>query len=307
MANEAICFQQPLAPISNGSGSAYASGSVGFYTPSTTNTINVYSDIGLSVALPNPVPLNASGYTSVSTVGSPTPVYLQQTSYDYIIYDSLNAIVLGPVTVSGSAWPGQIQSAAVSSPAANANAYTNRVQATINKASSGTHALFAGTRFDAPTIGAGASTLTEAATVYIAGAPASGTNQYALHVASGGAQFDGESSIILKTFAEKVATVTFSATPTFDLSTANNFTITLSGNITSQTVSNWTAAEGTTVTIHYRQDNSGGHTTAFPAGWRWSGGSVPSITTTANKAAIIILYSPDAGSAIYASVYTDNA
>lgn len=56
---------------------------------------------------------------------------------------------------------------------------------TLTKAGSGTHALFAAVRFQPPTINAGAANLTEAATVYITGAPAVGTNLYALHVASG--------------------------------------------------------------------------------------------------------------------------
>jgi hypothetical protein len=306
MAIEAICFQQPLSPFLNGANAtAYASGSVGFYTPSTLTPLNVYSDVALSVALPNPVPLNASGYTSTSTSGTPTPVYLQQTAYDYYLYDALSATVYGPITVSGSAYPGQVQGIAVVSPLANANGYANRLQSTINKAATGTHALFIGARVDAPTIGAGASSLTEASTLYISGAPSGATTNYALHIAGGTIKSDG--SIVFTTFSEKVQTVAFVATPTFDLSVANNFTITLTGNITSQTVSNWTASQGTTATIRYLQDGSGGHTTAFPGGWKWTGGSVPTITTTASKAAVVVLYSPDGGTTIYASLFVDNA
>lgn len=46
---------------------------------------------------------------------------------------------------------------------------------TINEAASGAHALFAGLRVDAPTIGAGGATVTNTATVYISGAPSGGT------------------------------------------------------------------------------------------------------------------------------------
>jgi|SRR5215472_2922147 len=312
MSNQAICFQQPLAPIVNGStGAPYASGTVGLYTVGTLTPLAVFSDIGLSVTLTNPVPINASGYTSTSPIGTPTPVYLSQSPYDYYIYDSLGATVLGPVTVAGSAWPGALQGIVVASPAANANAYANRLQSTINKATSGTHALFAGVRVDPPTIGAGASTLTEAATVYIVDAPSGGSLAYALHVPSGTVRIDGRLNSLGITsfgaFNESITIVAFSATPVFDLSLSNNFTITLTGNIT-PSVTNWpTGGVSATAAIRLLQDGSGGHSTTLPGGWKWAGGSAPTLTTTANKASIIVLYSPDSGTSIYPTLYTDNA
>ena len=77
------------------------------------------------------------------------------------------------------------------SPGAGISSYQLCVAGTINKFSSGTHALFAGVKLDAPTIGAGAATLTEAATLYITGAPSVGDNQYALHIDAGNARWDG--------------------------------------------------------------------------------------------------------------------
>ena len=67
-----------------------------------------------------------------------------------------------------------------------------RVGGTIIEAGSGTHPLLVGSNFVAPTItGAGAATTT-GATVYISGAPATATNQYALFVDAGTSRFDGD-------------------------------------------------------------------------------------------------------------------
>lgn len=191
MAIMSVGLIEPVLQFEDGNGVPYAGGSISFYVVGTGTLQDVYSDAALTTPLTNPVTLNAAGRTSTSAVGVDTPVYLQQKTYDYTLKDSSGVTVFGPITVAGSQWPGQIQSTSTLSPAANANGYTNRLSTTINKASSGVHALFAGTRFDIPTIGAGASTLTEASTVYIEGAPATGTNQYALHVAAGTSRFDG--------------------------------------------------------------------------------------------------------------------
>ncbi len=191
MAIEAVGLIEPVLQFEDGNGIPYAGGSVTFVIVGTSTPQNVYSDPALTVSLGNVVTLNAAGRSSTSSTGLDTPVYLQQLTYDYTLKDANGTIVYGPVTVSGSQWPGQIQGQAITSPAANANGYANRFTTTLNKAGSGTHALFAGTRFDVPTIGAGASTLTEADTVYIEGAPSTGTTKNALHVAAGNAQFDG--------------------------------------------------------------------------------------------------------------------
>ncbi len=58
-------------------------------------------------------------------------------------------------------------------------------QPTLNEAASGTHVNLFGALFAVPIIGAGAATVTNAATIYIAGAPTAGASNYALLVASG--------------------------------------------------------------------------------------------------------------------------
>ncbi len=191
MAIESVGVIEPLKQYVDADGVPYAGGSLTFTQVGTSVAQSVYSDPALTVSLGNVITLNAAGRTSTSASGPDTAVYCQQLTYDYTLKNAAGTTIWGPITFSGSQWPGQVQGQAILSPAINANGYTNRFSTTINKAGSGTHALFAGTRFDTPTIGAGASTLTEAATVYIEGAPASGTNKYALHVASGAVRIDG--------------------------------------------------------------------------------------------------------------------
>lgn len=72
------------------------------------------------------------------------------------------------------------------SPSVNASAYPLYVQPTITEASSGTHPLFAGAYFAVPQITAGAASVTDAATLYVGGAPnASGASNRSLYVYSG--------------------------------------------------------------------------------------------------------------------------
>jgi hypothetical protein len=57
--------------------------------------------------------------------------------------------------------------------------------------------------------------------------------------------------------------IAFSATPTFNAATANNFKITLTGNVTSSTLSGATA--GQRIIMEIIQDGSGGHTFVWPS------------------------------------------
>ena len=62
---------------------------------------------------------------------------------------------------------------------------------TLNKAATGTHNVFASMQIAAPIIGAGASTLTNAMTLYISGAPSAANNNYALYVSGAQSYFSG--------------------------------------------------------------------------------------------------------------------
>jgi hypothetical protein len=72
------------------------------------------------------------------------------------------------------------------SPAAGADGFLAKIGGTLTEAGSGTHALLAGLHLPVPTITGGAAAVTEAATLYIAGAPAaSGAGNYSGLVAAG--------------------------------------------------------------------------------------------------------------------------
>jgi len=79
--------------------------------------------------------------------------------------------------------------------AQNKNAYGLDVNFTGQLFSSGTHPLMATAHFAAPAFGLNGASLTEASTVYIAGAPTGATNNYALHVAGGSSVFAGNVGI----------------------------------------------------------------------------------------------------------------
>lgn len=98
-------------------------------------------------------------------------------------------------------------------PGVGVSSFGAHLAPTINKAGSGTHALFSTLLLDALVIGAAAATVTEATTLYISGAPSGATNLYAFHVAAGNIRIDG---IILINTA-----VTTSASPG-DLVIPNN-------------------------------------------------------------------------------------
>lgn len=69
---------------------------------------------------------------------------------------------------------------------------------------------------------------------------------------------DLETALVIGTTA-----VTFSSTPTFDSSTASYFSITLTGNVTSSTISN--ASDGRIIYFNICQDATGGRTFTWPA------------------------------------------
>jgi hypothetical protein len=62
---------------------------------------------------------------------------------------------------------------------------------TIQKASTGTHANFASLYVPPFSVGAGASTLTNASSIYVPSAPSGATNNYAISVGSGTSRFNG--------------------------------------------------------------------------------------------------------------------
>ena len=82
------------------------------------------------------------------------------------------------------------------------------------------------------------------------------------------------------------STITAAATTSIDMSTGNIFKISLGTNITTLTLNNTTAG---TYILEFIQDATGSRTVTFPVGWKWSGGTAPTITITATKTDIVTI------------------
>jgi hypothetical protein len=77
-----------------------------------------------------------------------------------------------------------------------------------------------------------------------------------------------------------IVTLTDGATITPDFADANNYTVTLGGNRTLANPTNLTA--GQSGSIFVVQDGTGSRTLAYGSYWDFSGGTAPTLTTTAN-------------------------
>lgn len=75
---------------------------------------------------------------------------------------------------------------------------------------------------------------------------------------------------------------------TLDLATANNFSMTLGGNITLNSPSNISAGQAGAVVI--TQDGTGGRTMTFNTIWKFPSGSIPSLSTAANAIDVLVYY-----------------
>ena len=80
------------------------------------------------------------------------------------------------------------------------------------------------------------------------------------------------------------STIIYSATPTVDLSLSNVYTLNLTGNITNFDASNLRVATYIFVII---QDATGSRTINFASKFKFSGGTTPTLTTTATKTDIV--------------------
>lgn len=100
-----------------------------------------------------------------------------------------------------------------------------------------------------------------------------------------------------------VSVLADAATITPDFSQSNNYTLTLAGNRTLAAPSNMVAGQSGIITI--KQDATGSRTLAFNSAWKFSGGSVPSLTTTANAVDQLAYYVNQDGTTIFASLNKD--
>ena len=94
------------------------------------------------------------------------------------------------------------------------------------------------------------------------------------------------------TVAASLGTVSALGTVTtdqaLDLATANNFSMTLGGNITLDSPSNISAGQCGAVVI--TQDGTGSRTMTFNTIWKFPSGSIPSLSTAANAIDVLVYY-----------------
>jgi len=83
-----------------------------------------------------------------------------------------------------------------------------------------------------------------------------------------------------------------------NLANANLFSLTLTANCTF-TLSGATAGKSCSVTVMLKQDGTGSRTVTWPSSVKWSGGTAPTLTATANKVDFVSILSVDGGTTWY--------
>ena len=109
-----------------------------------------------------------------------------------------------------------------------------------------------------------------------------------LKYAIAGGPITGVVTVQSQSIGEVTTTALTSGVITFDFGAGNNFDITLGGNSTLQTPT--TPSGGQTGTITIRQDGTGSRTLAYSGGWQFSGGTAPTLTTTASGTDVLSYY-----------------
>lgn len=183
---KSIPFLNPIKQFLDSAGNPLAGGKVYTYESDSNTPQDTFTDPGLTDGTQNTNPIILDDQGKCIMWMLPTTYRVTVTDANDVVQENY------PIDgVPGSIWPGAIGAQVTTTPAANANSLAHQYTATMNKASTGTHALFAANFFAIPTIVAGGATLTEATTVYIAGPPSAGSSVYALHVATGISKFSG--------------------------------------------------------------------------------------------------------------------
>jgi hypothetical protein len=95
----------------------------------------------------------------------------------------------------------------------------------------------------------------------------------------------GNGRVTTKGTIGEVITVSYASTITLDFRTANNFTVTLTGNTTFANPSNLAAGQSGIVFVI--QDGTGGRTAAFGSYWDFSDGTAPTLSTGVNAVDMI--------------------
>ena len=96
----------------------------------------------------------------------------------------------------------------------------------------------------------------------------------------------GNGRVTCKGTIGEISPVSYASTITLDMRTANNFSTTLTGNVTFANPSN--IAAGQSGVIFITQDSTGSRTGAWGSYWDFPGGTAPTLTTTASGVDAIV-------------------
>jgi len=99
-----------------------------------------------------------------------------------------------------------------------------------------------------------------------------------------------------------ISTLTDGTTITPDFAVANNFSVTLGGNRTLANPTNLTAGQSGCIWI--TQDGTGSRTLAYGSAWDFTGGTAPTLTTTAS-AVDCLVYAVQSSTRITATLVTN--
>ena len=99
-----------------------------------------------------------------------------------------------------------------------------------------------------------------------------------------------------------ITALTDGATITPDFAAANNYSLTIGGNRTLANPSNLTAGQSGAIVI--TQDGTGSRTLAYGSYWKFSGGTAPTLTTTA-AAVDVLAYYVESSTRITAKLISD--
>tara|TARA_B100000242_G_scaffold259326_1_gene204107 strand:+ start:300 stop:728 length:429 start_codon:yes stop_codon:yes gene_type:complete len=95
----------------------------------------------------------------------------------------------------------------------------------------------------------------------------------------------GNGRVTTKGTIGEVSAVSYASTITLDFRTANNFSMTLTGNVTLANPSNISAGQSGVLFI--TQDSNGSRTAAFGSYWDFSDGTAPTLSTGADAVDMI--------------------
>lgn len=148
---------------------------------------------------------------------------------------------------------------------------------------------FVAQRLAAGTSGAGAATAPELAAARSSLGLAIGADVQAYDAATAKTS---QAQSFTKAQRGAVVALTDGSTITPDFSAGNNFSVTLAGNRTLANPTNLAAGQHGSITI--TQDATGGRTLAFGSQWKFTGGTAPSLTTTASAVDVLAYYAESA-------------